>query len=124
MLKVFEKEAAKTGLSEAEAVRAGLRAWSVSIDSNTRASGYPGRGPITVKLVIEAETNRLLGGQIFGAEGAAARINAIAAMVQYHHTVEELAALDMGYAPPFSPVWDPVLVAAGQAVSRMRQRRE
>ncbi len=124
MLKVFEKEVAKTGLSEAEAVRAGLRAWSVSIDSNTRASGYPGRGPITVKLVIEAETNRLLGGQIFGAEGAAARINAIAAMVQYHHTVEELAALDMGYAPPFSPVWDPVLVAAGQAVSRMRQRRE
>ncbi len=118
VFKIFEREGGKTGLSLREAKQEGLEAWDVTIHSYTRASGYPGRSPITVKLVVEQGTNRLLGGQIFGGEGAAKRIDVIAAYVQLKQTIHSLAALDMGYAPPFSPVWDPVLIAANQAVNK------
>lgn len=123
VFKLLNKEAAKTGLSMREAKLAGIDAWDTVINSNTRASGYPGRGSIIVKLVVERDTNRLIGGQIFGDDGSAKRIDAIAAYVQLKQNVHSLAKLDMGYAPPFSPVWDPVLVAAAQAASKSYQIR-
>ena len=121
VFKIFDMEAGKTGLSLREAQIRGIDAFENTIQSNTRASGYPGRGPIYVELAVEKGTNRLLGGQIFGAEGSAKRIDVIAAYVQLRQSVESLAILDMAYAPPFSPVWDPILVAAGQAAAKAKK---
>lgn len=122
IFRVFDQEAARTGLTAYEAAMSGIDAWESTITSNTKASGYPGRGPITVKLVMERETNRILGGQIFGAAGSGKRIDVITAMVQMAATPEDMAGLDLAYAPPFSPVWDPLLVAANQAVSKAGRR--
>ena len=121
VFKVFEKEGAKTGLNCQEAKRAGMDVFETTIQGNTRASGYPGRGSIRIKLITEKRTNRVVGAEIFGDSGAAKRIDVIAAYVQLKRTVDELAELDMGYAPPFSPVWDPVLTAASQAQSMAKQ---
>lgn len=122
IFRIFDREAARTGLTMREAAAADLDAWESTISSNTRASGYPGRGPITIKLVLENKTNRILGGQIFGAAGAGKRIDVLTAMVQMSATVEALAQLDMAYAPPFSPVWDPILVAANQTMAAAKKR--
>ena len=122
IFKIFQREAARTGLTMREAEMSGIPAWESTITSNTRASGYPGRGPITVKLVMRDGTNEILGAQIVGASGAGKRIDVLTAMVQLSATPDTLSKLDLAYAPPFSPVWDPLLVAANQAVSKANKR--
>ena len=67
---------------------------------------------MTVKMLAECRSGRLLGAQIVGREGSAKRIDVCAVALWNEMTVEEMAGLDLGYAPPFSPVWDPVLTAA------------
>lgn len=110
--KICRCEVARTGLSEREAAGADLDVVSASVDSKTRAGYYPGTGPIRVKLVADATSGRLLGGQIVGVEGAAKRIDVLAACVWSGMAVDELEMLDLSYAPPFSGVYDPLLVAA------------
>ena len=73
---------------------------------------FPGTQRLTVKMIAERHTGRLLGAQIVGKEGSAKRIDTAATALWNHMTVEEMTALDLAYAPPFSPVWDPILVAA------------
>jgi len=75
---------------------------------------------MTVKMLAEYRTGRLLGVQIVGRDGAAKRVDVAAVALTAGMTVEAMTALDLGYAPPFSPVWDPVLVAARKAVSAVR----
>jgi NADPH-dependent 2,4-dienoyl-CoA reductase/sulfur reductase-like enzyme len=111
-------EVGRTGLNEREAAQAGFGFVSVRIEGSTRAH-YLGPKPITVKLVAEKGSGRLLGGQVVGEEGAAKRIDVLATAITAGFTVEELIDLDLGYAPPFSPVWDPVLVAARQAAGKL-----
>jgi NADPH-dependent 2,4-dienoyl-CoA reductase/sulfur reductase-like enzyme len=118
--KVGPLEVARTGLGEAEAERAGFVTDAVVSESTTRAGYYPGAAPITTKLVVERGTGRLLGGQIVGEEGAAKRIDAVALAVWNSMTVEELLGVDLSYAPPYSPVWDPVLAAARRAHEKVR----
>ena len=101
-----------TGLSEREAADAGFVFRSTVIEGSTRAGYLPGRKRTTVKLVTEERSGRLLGGQIVGEEGAAKRIDVLATAITAGMNVSEMIDLDLGYAPPFSPVWDPVLVAA------------
>lgn len=120
IFKVMNCEGARTGLSKREAERYGMKVWESKISAHTRAAGYPGRGPLTIKLIIDQLTNQIVGGQIFGTEGAGKRIDLIAAMVQLKQTPEAMAALDLAYAPPFSPVWEPLLVAANQAVTKSK----
>ncbi|MCZ7535519.1 MAG: FAD-dependent oxidoreductase [Acidimicrobiia bacterium] len=115
VMKVCEYEVARTGLTEREASAAAFSSVAATIDGSTRAHYYPGATPITVKVVAEKMTGRLLGAQIIGREGAAKRIDVIAAAIWNEMTAEELSQLDLGYAPPFSPVWDPVLIAARKA---------
>ncbi len=74
---------------------------------------------LKVKLVTEMVTGRLLGAQIVGREGAAKRIDVLATCIWNDMTAEEIISLDLGYAPPFSPVWDPVLVAARVAAAEI-----
>ena len=118
--KVCELEIARTGLREADCDAVGFRWLAVTVDSTTRAGYYPDAAPITVKLVVEQRTGRLLGGQIVGREGAAKRVDVLAVALWNRMTVEEIALLDLGYAPPFSPVWDPVLIAARKAADAVR----
>ncbi len=108
-------EVARTGISEREADDAGIEVVAVTIKDRTRAGYFPGAGPIWVKLVCEPGTGRLLGGQIVGVEGAAKRIDVLATCVWAGLTVGEMELLDLGYAPPFSGVYDPLLIAARTA---------
>jgi NADPH-dependent 2,4-dienoyl-CoA reductase/sulfur reductase-like enzyme len=110
--KVCELEVARTGLQEKELKQLGLQYQTATIKSQTRAGYYPGVGPITVKLLAEQGSGRLLGGQIVGAEGSAKRIDIVAVALHAGFNVAQLIDLDLGYAPPFSPVWDPVHIAA------------
>jgi NADPH-dependent 2,4-dienoyl-CoA reductase/sulfur reductase-like enzyme len=114
--KIGDVEVARTGLQEAEMDRLGLGYASARIESRTRVSYYPGAGRITVKVHAEKGSGRLLGGQIVGAEGAAKRIDVLATALHAGLTVEEIVDLDLSYAPPYSPVWDPVAMAARQVV--------
>ncbi|MCL7424585.1 FAD-dependent oxidoreductase [Streptomyces sp. YS415] len=113
--KVCDLEIARTGLREKDARRAGLQYVTATVESTSRAGYYPGSSPMTVKILAERRTGRLLGVQIVGREGAAKRVDIAAVALTAGMTVERMTALDLGYAPPFSPVWDPVLVAARKA---------
>ncbi|MFF4750360.1 FAD-dependent oxidoreductase [Streptomyces sp. NPDC002514] len=117
--KVCDLEIARTGLREKDARRVGLQFETVTIESTSRAGYYPGAAPMTVKMLAERGTGRLLGVQIVGGEGAAKRVDIAAVALTARMTVEEMTALDLGYAPPFSPVWDPVLVAARKAAAKV-----
>lgn len=114
---ICRMEVARTGLQEKEIEALGLEHVSAVIKSRTRAGYYPGAGEITVKLLAEKGSGRLLGGQIVGLGGSAKRIDTVATAMHAGFTVEEMINLDLGYAPPFSPVWDPVVTAA-RAVAR------
>ena len=115
VVKVFDLEVARTGLSEREAQQAGFDAASVTIKAPARAHYMPTHPPIHVKLVFEKGTKKLLGGQMVGEEGVSKRIDVIAAALHNGWTVYDLTQLDLSYAPPFAPVWDPILVAANVA---------
>jgi NADPH-dependent 2,4-dienoyl-CoA reductase/sulfur reductase-like enzyme len=117
--KICKYEVARTGLQEKEIKQLGLEAASATITSKTRAGYYPGAGPITVKLWAERGSGRLLGGQIVGIEGAAKRIDVLAVALHAGLTVDEVVHLDLSYAPPYSPVWDPVQTAARQLLKAL-----
>ncbi len=119
MVKILSLEVARTGLQEREIQDLGLSYGSAKIDAHTRARYYPGTGPMTVKILAEKGTGRLLGGQIVGKEGAGKRIDTLAVALQAGLTVEDLINLDLGYSPPFSAVWDPVQIAARQAANQV-----
>jgi NADPH-dependent 2,4-dienoyl-CoA reductase/sulfur reductase-like enzyme len=119
--KVCHLEIARTGLRERDARRAGFAYVTVTVQSSTKAAYFPGTQPMTVKMIAERRTGRLLGVQIVGYEGSAKRIDTAATALWNRMTVEEITALDLAYAPPFSPVWDPILVAARQAAAAVRQ---
>ncbi|MFB7756134.1 FAD-dependent oxidoreductase [Streptomyces sp. NPDC056121] len=119
--KVCDLEIARTGLREKDARRAGLQYVSATIESTSRAGYYPGAAPMTVKMIAERRTGRLLGVQIVGREGAAKRVDVAAVALTAGMTVDQMTALDLGYAPPFSPVWDPVLVAARKSSAAVRR---
>lgn len=112
-------EVARTGLTEKEAAEHGFRYASTVIKTKTRAGYYPGAEAMHVKLVAEEGTGRLLGGQIVGGQGAAKRVDILAAALTAKMTVKDLIDLDLGYAPPFSPVWDPVQTAGRSLLGKM-----
>jgi NADPH-dependent 2,4-dienoyl-CoA reductase/sulfur reductase-like enzyme len=113
--KVCDLEVARTGLSMREADAAGFSYVTTHVDSTTRAGYFPGAKPIRVKLLAEKRSGRLLGAHIVGREGAAKRIDVLATAIWNEMSVDEVLGLDLSYAPPFAPVWDPVLIAARKA---------
>jgi NADPH-dependent 2,4-dienoyl-CoA reductase/sulfur reductase-like enzyme len=113
VVKAFDLAAARTGLvDEAEARDAGFDPVSVTITAPSRAHYYPGARELTVTMVGDRTSGRLLGASIGGREGVAKRIDTVATALHNRMTVRDVADLDLSYAPPFSPVWDPVLTAA------------
>jgi NADPH-dependent 2,4-dienoyl-CoA reductase/sulfur reductase-like enzyme len=113
--RVCNLEAARTGLSSQEAEEAGYSFVTAWVDSTTKAGYFPGAQPIRLKMIAERRSGRLLGAQVVGREEAAKRIDALAICIWNEMTVDEVLSLDLSYAPPFSPVWDPVLIAARKA---------
>lgn len=113
--KVCDLEVARTGLLEQEAADSGYAFVTASVESTSRAGYYPGAAPMTVKLIAEKRTGLLLGAQIVGRTEAAKRIDALAIAIWNRMTVEGMTSLDLSYAPPYAPVWDPVLIAARKA---------
>lgn len=120
--KVCELEVARTGLRERDAVEAGFEFITERIESTNRAGYYPDAQPMTVKLIADRFDGRLLGAQIVGRAEAAKRIDALAVALWNGMTVDDMVYLDLGYAPPFAPVWDPVLIAARKAAETIRRR--
>ncbi len=112
IVKAFELGAARSGIIEETRARdAGFDPVSVTITDRSRSGYYPGSEPLTVTLLADRAKGLLLGGSIVGREGAK-RIDTIATALHAGMTVAEVERLDLAYAPPFSPTWDPVLTAA------------
>ncbi|MFC7226889.1 FAD-dependent oxidoreductase [Salinirubellus salinus] len=110
---VVEMEVARTGITdEDEAREYGFDPVSRTVTTKSRSGYYPGSEPITVHMTACRRTGRLLGASIAGTDRAGKRIDTVAAALHEEATVAELERYDLAYAPPFSPVWDPVLTAA------------
>ena len=117
--KICEVGVARTGLQEKEIQQLDLDYVSAKIKSKTRAGYYPEAENITVKVLAEKGSGRLLGGQIVGKGEAAKRIDIVATALHAGFSVREMIHLDLSYAPPFSPVWDPVLIAVRQVLKKI-----
>ena len=120
MTKVGDLEVARTGLCTTQAEKGGYDFRTELIESSTRAGYYPGAAPIAVKLITERGSGLLLGAQVVGGPGSGKRIDVFATAIWAGMTAEQLAGSDLSYAPPFSPTYDPVIVAA-RVASRVEQ---
>jgi NADH oxidase (H2O2-forming) len=118
--KFFDTEVGVTGLTEFFARRAGIETVVGAISSKTRPEYYPGDLPIKIKLVVEKESQRLIGAQIIGGEEVTQRVNALSFAMQKHMTVRELAKADTAYAPPLNETWEPMVLAAEIALRKLR----
>lgn len=110
-IKVMNMEAASTGLTEMQAKKLGLNYKAKFITDFNQTTYYPGRNKIYVKLIYDADTKVILGGQVAGFKDAVQRCNVIAAAIMGKMTTEQLGMLDLCYAPPFSRTWDVLNVA-------------
>jgi NADPH-dependent 2,4-dienoyl-CoA reductase/sulfur reductase-like enzyme len=117
VVKVYDLAVARTGLTLAEAEAEGLAAKATDVVGKSRAKYYPGTSPVHVRLVHE-DGGRILGAQMLGSDGVAKRIDVVATAIQAEFDVSDLAALDLSYAPPFAPVYEPILLAAQAAMPR------
>ncbi len=113
VVKVFDLEVARTGLLDGERINeSGFDPIRKTIDVESRAHYYPDGEPIKITMTADRGTGRVLGASMVGEEGVAQRINTVAAALYNEATLAELEQYDLAYAPPFSPVWDPILTAA------------
>ncbi len=120
VFKVFELEVARTGISEKQAKEEGIDYVSTVIEHGSRAHYYPGGSKIRVKLIAEKRTGRLLGAEMVGRDGVAKRIDVFATALHARMSIGEIAGLDLSYAPPFAPVWDPILIAANDIEKKLK----
>jgi NADPH-dependent 2,4-dienoyl-CoA reductase/sulfur reductase-like enzyme len=118
--KVCDLEIGVTGLGETEADAVGFGYVTATVESTTTAGYWPEAEEMTVKVLAEQRTGRLLGAQIVGRTGSGKRIDVFATAIWNGMTVEEMTFMDLSYAPPFSPVWDAVLVAARKAAKEVQ----
>lgn len=119
MLKVFEFEMAMTGITDQRAKELGLPYDSVMVRTRNKSGYYPGGTEFFVKVTYDRNTGRILGGQIFGREGTALRIQGLVACVYAGLTVHDLEYMDFGYIPPLNSVWDSLNIAARKASEKI-----
>ena len=112
-------EISRTGLGERQAKDAGFDPVTVSIETTNFAGYMPDPGRMTVVLIADRSTRRVLGAQIVGAEDSALRIDVAATAIAAELTIDDVVMLDLAYAPPFSSVWSPIQVAARAAVKAL-----
>ncbi|MGC8505208.1 MAG: FAD-dependent oxidoreductase [Thermoplasmata archaeon] len=112
LVKLFDYEIGFTGISEAEAKENGFSPVTTFVRAMSRAAYYPGKTPVNMTLMYDSASGRILGSQIISRDGGAWRLNTVAAAIQGKMDIEDLFYTDLGYTPPFGPVWDPIIVAA------------
>lgn len=115
VVKVFDLTVAHTGIGTEQAAAAGVDAVATDVTAKSRAKYYPGAQPLHVRLV-HAPGGRLLGAQLAGRDGVAQRVDVVVAGLHAGFSVRDLAELDLAYAPPYSPVYDPLTQAAQAAL--------
>lgn len=113
-IKVLGLEAARTGLTEKEAIESGRKVKTKFITDKNHTDYYPGQEKLSIKLIYDADTLEILGGQTIGKDGAVLRCNVIAMAIYAKMTTKQLGMMDFCYAPPFARTWD-VLNIAGNA---------
>ena len=113
IVSIFGMGFATTGFSVAQARAEGFTPVAARIEANGRPKYYGGMKTV-VELIADRATRRLVGGSVIGEDGAGGRINVIATALATKMRVDEFEQLDLAYSPPFSPVWDPLLIAAQQ----------
>ena len=118
-VKAFGLEIASAGLSSQEAEESGLNPIIEHIIGDSRISFYPGNEKIHIIAIADKKSNRLIGANVFGGSGSALRANTLGVAIQQKMTIEEVSKLDLLYSPPFSPLWDPILIAAHQISKRI-----
>lgn len=114
-IKVLGVSLGRTGMSERDAKRLCIDYSTVIVTANDHPAYYPNPTPITIKLIYEKNTKRILGAQAAGAKGVVLRIDAFAIAIHNRMTTEELGMLDLCYAPPFAGVWDAIHIACNAA---------
>jgi len=123
IFKVFDLEVGRTGITEKEAKAEGIEYAANVIEHGSRAPYYPGVSPIRIKLLADKKTGRLLGAQMVGREGVSKRIDVFATAITAKMSVHEIRDLDLGYAPPFAPPYDPILIAADELHKKLPDKR-
>ena len=118
--RLFETDCGVTGLTETAAQRLKFETVSGTISSKTKADYYPGALPIKIKLVVEKESQRIVGAQIIGGEEVTQRINAISLAIQKQMSARDLAKADTAYAPPVCETWEPFVLAAEMVLMKLR----
>jgi NADPH-dependent 2,4-dienoyl-CoA reductase/sulfur reductase-like enzyme len=118
--RLFEIEAGVTGLTEASAAKARIDVVTGAISSKTKADYYPDAKPVKVKLIVEKESQRIIGAQVVGGEEVTQRINAVSFAIQKQMTIRELAKADTAYAPPLNETWEPLVLAAEMVLMKLR----
>ncbi len=117
--KYLQTEISKTGLGEDEISALALESVSVTVEGSTLPRYYPGSSPMKVRLHAEKGTARFLGAQIIGGQGSAKRIDTAATALHAGFDLDQMLYLDLAYAPPFSGVWEPLVVAARLALKKI-----
>jgi NADPH-dependent 2,4-dienoyl-CoA reductase/sulfur reductase-like enzyme len=118
IVRVFDAGFATTGLTASRARAEGFSPVAVQIEAKSKP-GYFGGTATNVELVADRATHKLLGGSVIGDDGAAGRVNVIATALHAGMRVEDFEQLDLAYSPPFSTVWDPLLIAAQQLMKEL-----
>ncbi|MEM1581581.1 MAG: FAD-dependent oxidoreductase [Candidatus Bathyarchaeia archaeon] len=118
--RLFDFEVGAVGLTEAFARRVGIETISMTLSGKTKAQYYPGALPIRVKLIVEKETEKIIGAQIVGGEDVAQRVNALSFAILKEMTIKELAKAETCYAPPVSETWDPMILTAQALLRKLR----
>jgi rhodanese-related sulfurtransferase len=120
IVRVFEKTAAMTGLSEKMAAKAGLAVHAVWVPAAHHVGYYPGAQSMMLKLIYDRQSGKVLGAQAVGGEGVDKRIDVIATVIMLGGTVDQLTELDLCYAPPYGAAKDPAHMAGFVAQNEMR----
>ena len=122
IVKLFDINAAKTGLSERDARKAGLNIETILVPATDKAHYYPGNKPIITKLIVEKSTHRILGAQIIGSGVVDKPIDIIATAMTLNAKVEDLTKLDLAYAPPFSMAMSSTIMAANVMLNKLNSK--
>jgi len=122
-VKVFDLEIAQVGISSLEAQEAGFDVVKVQVRSDNKVHYFPGNTSIDIVGIADRRTQRLVGANVYGGSGTVLRADLIGFAIQQRMTVAQMSQLDLVYSPPFSPLWDPVLILANQLNGKLGKPR-
>jgi pyruvate/2-oxoglutarate dehydrogenase complex dihydrolipoamide dehydrogenase (E3) component len=120
-VKVFGVEIAQVGLGNEEAQANSFDVITETVTSTSKVGIMPESEKIIIKLVIDRQTRRLLGANLFGGQGTALRANTLGVAIRHKMTIDDISRFDLIYAPHFAPLWDPIVIAANKAKKKLEQ---